>query len=110
MPSIQMYMAWTFSPCGSFMYMCLMALLRWELAEVAMAADRTREFLQKDAKANPKREPFPWAPKFFHTCIFPSFFLFPEETQPRCWLRSPVVLCHPALQAETPAAHTSTML
>lgn len=45
-PSIQMYMAWTFSPCGSFMYMCLMALLRWELAEVAMAAELARAVLQ----------------------------------------------------------------
>lgn len=54
MPSIQMYMAWTFSPCGSFMYMCLMALLRWELAEVAMAADRTREFLHGGCKSQPQ--------------------------------------------------------
>lgn len=58
MPSIQIYMAWTFSPCGNFMYMCLMALLRWELAEVAMAAVLTRGFLQGGIRNNPSCEPF----------------------------------------------------
>lgn len=57
-PSIQIYMAWTFSPCGNFMYMCLMALLRWELAEVAMAAVLMRGFLQGGIRNNPSCEPF----------------------------------------------------
>lgn len=64
MPSIQMYMACTFSPCGSFMYMCLMALLRWELAEVAMAAVLTRGFLQGTTTNSPSCEPFPACPHF----------------------------------------------
>lgn len=35
-PSIQMYMACTLSPCGSSIYWRLTSLLNWELADVAM--------------------------------------------------------------------------
>lgn len=35
-PSIQMYMAWTLSPWGRFMYCCLTSLFSLELAEVAI--------------------------------------------------------------------------
>lgn len=49
-PSIQMYMAWTLSPCGRSMYCCFTALLRVALADVAIIKFTTITHLKMGGK------------------------------------------------------------